>query len=233
MKEWIMKTLKPLLGNFGREKLPKVYKIYETFYWKIVIKRRKKGLQSMGYEYLPKVDAVLRSKGIECFLVYGTLLGIIREGRFIGHDDDIDLGIIDSDEFSWEVLEKAMAEIGMIKKHQFSMDGKVTEQTYRRKNLSIDFFLMEMHGDKCYSHGYVRKEGKNYDEQNQFSVRRGITSKISRTTEYVCETGKFRVPENYELFLKEVYGENWRVPDPTWQSDAVYLENKYGYQEKF
>ena len=233
MKEWILKTLKPLLGNLWREKLPKVYKIYETLYWKIVIKRRKKGHQSKGYEYLPKVEKALRVRGVDCFLTYGTLLGIIREGKFIGHDDDIDLGIIENDKFSWDKVQDALSEIGMVKKHQFSLDGKITEQTYRKKNLSIDFFLVEAHGDKSYSHGYFKKEEETYESPNQFSVRRRIISRIDGTKEYVCISGKFQVPENYELFLREVYGENWRVPDPTWVSDAAYLENKYGYQEKF
>ena len=233
MKTWIVKTLKPLLGNFGRDKLPKIYKIYETLYWRIVIKRRKKGLQSKGYEYLPKVEHVLRAKGIQCFLIYGTLLGIVREGKFIGHDDDIDLGIVENDDFSWNKVQEALSEIGMQKKHQFSLDGKITEQTYRKKNLSIDFFLVEAHGDKSYSHGYFRREDEQYESLDQFSVRRRIISRIDGTTEYICESGKFQVPQNYELFLREVYGENWRVPDPSWVTDAAYLENKYGYQEKF
>lgn len=233
MKIWIVNTLKPFLGNFGRDKLPKLYRIYETLYWKVVKEQRKKGLQSMGYEYLPKIERSLHTKDVKCFLVYGTLLGIIREGKFIGHDDDLDLGIIEDDKFSWNKVEGAMLEIGMQKKHQFSLNGKITEQTYGKGKLSVDFFLVETHGEKSITHGYFRKEGMKYESLDQFSVRRRIISRIDGTTEYTCKSGKFQVPQNYELFLEEVYGENWRVPDPSWVTDAAFLENKIGYLEKF
>ncbi len=232
MKNRLLKTLKPLLGEWGRKRLPKIYKIYEILYWKIVINRRKKGLQSIGYEYLPKIEESLNKRGIECFLAYGTLLGIVREGKFIGHDDDIDLGIIKNSNFSWAKVEDALNEVGMTKKHQFKSEGHITEQTYRYKNLSVDLFMFDSDDDKSYAYVYFQEQGREY-EKNQFSIRCPKVSKIERTKIYECPSGVFRVPENEELFLEEVYGKNWRIPDPNFVSLARVIENKFGYQEKF
>ena len=39
------------------------------------------------------LDAI-RSAGIEPFLAYGTLLGAVREQKFLGHDSDADVAYV-------------------------------------------------------------------------------------------------------------------------------------------
>ena len=44
---------------------------------------------------LELVVDVFKKHGVEAILVYGALLGFVRDGDFLEHDDDIDLAIID------------------------------------------------------------------------------------------------------------------------------------------
>ncbi len=48
--------------------------------------------QSDALSALRDVSQLFQSVGLEPFLVSGTLLGLVREGCFLGHDYDIDLG---------------------------------------------------------------------------------------------------------------------------------------------
>lgn len=231
MKKWILEKVRPFFGNWGRKYLPGLYKVYEKMFWKIVIKRRNKGLHQKGYLYLEKIDAALKKYGVDYFLTYGTLLGIIREGEFIPYDDDIDLGVIKNEKFSWEKLEKAMSEIGMEKKIQFRLNGELTEQTYREGNLSVDFFLYEEKEGKSVSYVYYQEEGREY-EKDDFSVSQNITSLIDQTKMIEKKGRTFSVPEHPELFLKEIYGPDWRVPIAGWSKERDVVKGGKGRRER-
>ena len=51
-------------------------------------------------ELTPLLDALetvlglLHEQGLEAFPAYGTLLGAVREGTFLGHDNDADVGYV-------------------------------------------------------------------------------------------------------------------------------------------
>ena len=171
MKKWILEKVRPFFGDWGRKHLPGLYKIYEKVFWAIVIKRRNKGLHQKGYLYLDKIDAAMKKYGVDYFLTYGTLLGIIREGEFIPYDDDIDLGVIQNERFSWDKLEKAMAEIGMEKKIQFRLNGELTEQTYREGNLSVDSSYMKRKKENLFHMCTIRKKEKSMRKMIFLSVR--------------------------------------------------------------
>jgi len=49
--------------------------------------------QCAALEILKKVDDVCKSLGIKYYIIYGTLLGVVRHKGFIPWDDDIDIGM--------------------------------------------------------------------------------------------------------------------------------------------
>lgn len=231
MKRLIKEKVRPALGRFARENLSWLYKIYEKIFWYMVGKRKNKGLHEKGYKYLKKIDQILTRNKIKYFVTYGTLLGLIREGKFMDYDDDIDLGVIDTDDFSWENLERSMREIGMVKKHQFLLNNKITEQTYTASNLSVDFFLYKEENGKSISYVYYHKENMEYKE-NQFSTAVNITTLIEGVKKIQVPAGEVSVPENPELFLQEIYGKGWRIPIKGWEKERDTVLEEYGYLEK-
>ena len=52
-----------------------------------------KPLQKDIYQLLQEFDAFCKANALEYFLMYGTLLGAVREQRFIPWDDDIDVSM--------------------------------------------------------------------------------------------------------------------------------------------
>lgn len=231
MKRWIKQKVKPALGKFGRNKLAGIYKIYEKIYWYVVGKKKKRGLKKSGYQYLELIDKVLAKNGIKYFATYGTLLGIIREGCFMDYDDDIDLGVICTDDFSWENLESSMNEIGMQKKHQFWLGDRITEQTYKYGYLNVDFFLYEKENNKSVSYVYFHKKGEKYKE-DEFSTAVNVTSLIADVKRIKLSEGEVTVPEKPELFLEEIYGEDWRIPQKGWEKERDIVLEQPGHVEK-
>src|SRR4051812_34244440 len=56
-----------------------------------------------------EVVADLREFGIEPFVCYGTLLGLVRDGRLIAHDDDADLAYLSAHEHPADVVRESYA----------------------------------------------------------------------------------------------------------------------------
>ena len=54
-------------------------------------------IQFHGKTFLRDFYEASSEVGIRPFLMWGTLLGCVREGRLLRHDNDIDLGILWSD----------------------------------------------------------------------------------------------------------------------------------------
>lgn len=226
-----MKKIKKSIGKFLREHMMGVYRIYEKMYWSSVEKRKKEGLHKLGYSYMKKINEVLDKEGFKYFITYGTLLGIIREGQFMGHDNDIDMGIIYDEDFSWDRLEETLRKIGMQKKHQFTLEGRITEQTYICENLSVDFFMYEpFDTSHQISYVYFRQETGCYEDET-FEVARHITKKIEKIEKVKTPKGEFSIPENSEEFLEEIYGSDWRIPQPNWKPERDVVEGKCGYFE--
>ena len=77
------------------------------------------------------------------FITYGTLLGIVRDNKFMQHDDDLDFGILEGDNFSWSEIDKIMNKYNITLLHEFIYKDKVVERTYvTQSNISVDFFYI-------------------------------------------------------------------------------------------
>jgi hypothetical protein len=69
-------------------------------------------LQLHGKTFLCDFYEASSAVGIRPFLMWGTLLGCVREGRFLPYDSDLDLGILWSDYAKKEALVAAMQKRG-------------------------------------------------------------------------------------------------------------------------
>lgn len=178
-------------------------------------------LQSDGLQVCHSVCKVLSDKGIAAFPAFGSLLGLVREGSFLKHDDDIDIGVIMDESFSWTEVKNALESIGLTSFREFGFDGTVTEQAYRFKNcLGVDIFLFIPASDyecEVYFYTYIT------DAQGSHIIVKG--QRIPKPKE--CKQLEYQeylipIPDCSEKMLRCTYGPGWQTPDPNWQSGATH-----------
>lgn len=164
---------------------------------------------SAAFEILARTTAVLDALQLPWWLTDGTLLGFVREGGFIGHDIDVDLGLPASAHSS--ELEAALERAGLEIYGRYGSPENGLELTVRSRWLylpgtSLDLFFFYEDGDSMWHAAYYK------GHQLRYRYPRFETGPLEvRGVEY-------QVPHPPEAFLETKYGPNWTRPDPTWNN---------------
>lgn len=207
--------------------ISKIYYNLDSIGNKHKYEKKVKNFRIYGETTAKKLVEVLEKTDFSYFMTFGTMLGIVRDNKFLPFDDDLDIAIEENELFSWEKLENVLKENGFKVKHRFSYKTKITEETFVDiNNVSIDFFLHEQNEDGFrYSYFYERKEGKIYPSPNMFSVQKMCMPKLDKVIMQKVNGIDYPVPSNFDDFLKHFYGPSWKIPDPSW------VDNGYNYKD--
>lgn len=180
---------------------------------------KRDALRDDGPALIIDIENALKEMNIMFFADYGTLLGIIRDHKFISWDNDLDYGLIIDDSFDWKNFERGLSKCGFRKVREFEFKGCVKEQTYSKGVLTVDFFGHQNLKDKSIGLGFFRKENYIYQSKNEFHVRKVEYVKIVGTKTVGFLGTMVHVPQNAEEYLESVYTKNWKIPDPKWSDD--------------
>lgn len=135
--------------------------------------------------------SIMDSHKVDFGLIYGTLLGAVREGNFIEHDEDIDVFILDENRMKFlEILLEFRClgfEVARYEKDLLSLI---------RKDDYIDIY-------------FFRKTFFNKRVCNNDSINRKFLEEL-KSFEFLGE--RFKVPKNCINFLELAYGVDWRIP---------------------
>ncbi len=145
---------------------------------------------------LVEIAKVADKHGLNTWLMFGTLLGVVRDGGLIANDRDVDLGVF------WRDFNKLADVIIELKGMGFDLirtgvdDGCIT---IMRDDEYIDFFLFRLQDGK-----YVCKQP-------------GLDAKIDTACfdSLTClpfSGMTFLVPSNVEMLFELWYGKDWRTP---------------------
>jgi tetratricopeptide (TPR) repeat protein len=151
----------------------------------------KKAWQKRAGLALQQLQQDLSAWNIRFFLVSGTLLGCVREGSILGHDTDIDVGIMP--EVSMEALKQAVHASSRFR--MLDIKSEHTLYLVHTSGVKIDVF-------------------RHYRENNRF-YHEGIKCRWWNSQFELSETeflgDKYLMPANPDKYLTENYGD-WRTP---------------------
>jgi len=150
-------------------------------------------------------------------LYAGGLLGAIRDGKFIDHDDDIDLAVnmgeVENDEIFdiWLAYKKALKSLDLLADGEDALDSPV----FRIKSslFMVELFPAWVTAGKFSVYPYSLAE---IDENRIFPLRRMDASEIM-------------LPFDAEALLEQSYGPNWRIPDPFFHVNWALQRTRFSF----
>jgi glycosyltransferase involved in cell wall biosynthesis len=188
---------------------------------KRTLRRQREALRLNGPEVLRELHGIMSGLRINYFADFGTLLGFVRDGGFMAHDTDLDLGVIVESDAQIDRLREALQERGCTLWRSYSYDGTTAEESYYfpyeapHPKLKFDINYYRSDGDTSYTYLFYREPGEDYLDSER-SVVKMVYSLIRGTTKIERLGLKIPVPLDAERLLAEKYGPNWRIPDPGW-----------------
>lgn len=160
--------------------------------------------------HLTRVMGLLKEAGYQCVLSYGTLLGAIREGRFLSHDDDVDILYLSHEENINDVLHERECLFKMFSDFGYTVSAGEKNMNFHVKSKAdgvlIDVFPSWIDGDCINLH------------MAKMKIDKLIAKKIFPSTSTALINGvEFPIPEDSRYFLEERYG-------PFYFSSEKYFE---------
>ena len=194
-----------------------------------------KNFQNNGPELLAYFKDCLDKHQLKFWLINGTLLGAYREKRLLTHDLDLDVAMFAEDR---QQVQAALEAGGFKLIHEFGVSGEgIKEHAYSYKNVKIDVFFTEKENNSFISYIFYKEVYTSV--QNDFKVIKLILPETG-FVEYDFLGGKYLIPEKTKECLIANYGENFMIPDKSWDytkdiPSAVYykLEEKQGYHIQY
>ena len=171
-----------------------------------------------------EMNDIFNKVGLRYFLFLGTLLGAIREQRFIPIDKDFDIGVF-KEEFDLK-KDELKAEF---EKNGFETKWKFNNSKEEEKNnpvgLGIYKGLVEvgkkrkMHCDIC---AFIKlKKWRYYPRAGKSRKVLAYLSKIIGKLKDIEFYGrKVKVPFYTEKFLELTYGKDWRTPHTKFKAES-------------
>jgi phosphorylcholine metabolism protein LicD len=188
-------------------------KSYYTLITKREAMQKRHFLQKEGLPIIRNVQQILTDTGYVFFFDMGTLLGIVREGRLLKHDIDIDLAVVVSCEEDKLKIKELFHANGIEEKYRYTVDGiGIVEQSFycRKVKFDINYYYTEEDKDVCYL--IYNDPQKKYPDEH-LDVVKLVCPHIAETQKILFQGIEINAPKNPEQYLATRYGENWRIPD--------------------
>lgn len=172
------------------------------------IKRGRPAIKrAQAHLVLDTLRQLLSELKLDFCLFAGCALGIFREGELLAVDKDLDIAIhagVDRARLLQHLLDSGQFRLHLQyhtdeeRQHRYSMSV-----VHLASNISVDIFFLHADGDAHILAG-------------AFHPAQALLCRLSRFEFSPCtwRGAVWNLPSNTALYLTQVYGENWRQPDP-------------------
>lgn len=177
--------------------------------------QKRQAIQRNGVAVMCLVQRLLREIGVLSFADFGTMLGIVREGRLLAHDLDMDMGVIIKDKTDMERIRLRLEKFGFLLWRQYVFADNIVEESYRFSGIKVDLNYYVISDTESKTWLFYREPGVEYPDNTRNIVQMTYSpitefKTIQMQGEDVC------IPANAEQLLEEKYGPTWRTPDKGW-----------------
>lgn len=206
------------------------YEIRCNIKQKKMLKAKNIEFSKNGKKVFSEFLEICNKLNIKIFLVYGTLLGYVRENGLLKHDFDFDVGVFSHDYN--DVLVENLIKNGFVLVRQFvGINYEAYEQTFEKDGVSIDIFHSYTDNKKHWTHVFYRDLNDNL-ASDLYRIRK-LDYTIAPLQCISFLDVPVYIPSNFEIYLEEIYGSNWRIPDPNYDwrkgpKSNCTLENIFG-----
>ena len=166
------------------------------------------GMVDRMLEHVDAIRQLLESElGPVVYVTCGTLLGPVREGRLLPHDDDADLAYLSRHEHPADVAIESFAVGRVLRAAGYEVVRlsvghlQIVFSHEGRPDHYVDVFPGFLLGEHWLQHFMIRTPARREELLPPSTVR------IAGREE--------PAPRDQELTLRAVYGEGWRTPDPS------------------
>jgi len=225
-----MKSIKEFL-----KKISFIRNTYSYFLTKKIEHKKKKELRVSGNETLTTLQTQLTKADISFFFDMGTLLGIVREGRLLKHDMDIDVGVFATDDDQKKEITRTLNSLGCREVYRYSIDTiGIVEQSFILNDIKFDinYYHRADAVDICYL--FYRDPKKRYAEECVMDVVQLSCPHINKIVKIDFAGTSVNIPDSAETYLANRYGSNWRIPDKKyvyWKGPSARKTDLIGYVE--
>jgi len=170
---------------------------------------------------------LLNKHNVPYWIDSGTLLGLMRDGKLLDSDHDLDIGIWENDEPSLRPVLKEIASEGAFTVKSETYKCSLLLYTMMPKNtlnhLKIDIGIFKEHGEYAYRHAPIYSSSKNLIYKYLFKTGRFLHHLRRKSRTYVSHDSSNVLISNLEL-------SSWRMhlfydPNGTWWIPSSYFKN--------
>ena len=212
-----MQMIRDFKDFLGTNRLTKklYYQLY-AYKAKQANKKKRKHLQKNGLNLVQRLNNDLEALNFQFFFDMGTMLGLVREGRLLSHDLDIDIGLLNCCGREDEVV-KSITSKGYQHKYRFTTsDGTVIEDSFTAQGIKFDVNYYTQTEEEAICYLCFRQPEKDYS-YNSYEIVSLHCDRIDALCKYPVGDFSLSLPQNHEKLLEQKYGETWKIPDVHWK----------------